>query len=39
MKKLILICFIAAICCIPLQSHAQLLGKWVIPTGTDNYPQ
>jgi hypothetical protein len=38
MKRIILICLIAAICCIQLQSHAQLLGKWAIPTGTGNSP-
>lgn len=38
MKKCILICLIVAMHCIPLQSQAQLLGKWVIPIGTDNSP-
>ncbi|WP_367329017.1 hypothetical protein, partial [Lentimicrobium sp.] len=39
MKRIILICLIAAICCIQLQGQAQLLGKWVIPTGNGNSPE
>ncbi len=32
MKKLLIVCLMYAICCIPLQSKAQLLGKWILPT-------